>query len=157
MTTPEPTRSSRYESAVDVMTGIRIYLVLGRASALLIVLLLRRAIVHLHRRLRLQGAQRLVAPDDNLVSRFQTFCNLDVRDTGDARFNRPEHRLLAVHHEHTLHFVLFRVARRWRRGLRQRHARASLLRRPLRVLFHILARSHPPVLNPHRATVLPLP
>src|SRR6266568_2446754 len=142
MTTPELTRSSRYESAVDVSTGIRISLVLRRASALLIVLLLRRAVVHLYRRFRLQGAQRLVAPDDNLVSRLQTLCNLDVRDTGDAGFNRPEHRLFAVHHDHTLHFILFRVARRrgWRR--RQRHASASLFLGLLRSFVQILAASH---------------
>src|SRR5216683_984904 len=90
MTTPELTRSSRYESIAGVSTGIRISLVLGCASALLIVLLLRRAVVHLHLGLRLQGAQCLVAADHDLVAGLQTFSNLDVRDTGDAGRQGPE-------------------------------------------------------------------
>src|SRR5258708_30164803 len=48
ITTPELTRSSRYESVAVVSTAIRISLVLFFASALLIVLLLRRAVLHLH-------------------------------------------------------------------------------------------------------------
>src|SRR6266850_4018982 len=68
MTTPELTRSSRYESVAGVSTGIWISPVLGCASALLIVLFLRRAVVHLNLRLRLQGAQCLVAADDDFVA-----------------------------------------------------------------------------------------
>jgi len=47
----------RYESVTGVQTGIRISLVLGCASALLIVLLLRGAVVHLNLGLGFQGAQ----------------------------------------------------------------------------------------------------
>src|SRR5258708_10784473 len=121
ITTPELTRSSRYESIAGVSTGIRISLVLGCASALLIVLLLRRAVVHLHLGLRLQGAQCLVAADHDLVAGLQTFSNLDVRDTGDAGLHGPEQSLLSIDHEHTLDFILFRIARGRRRRRRQRH------------------------------------
>src|SRR6266481_1527143 len=61
MTTPELTRSSRYESVAGVSTGIRISFALGCASALLIVLFLRGGVIYLHLGLRLQSAQSLVA------------------------------------------------------------------------------------------------
>src|SRR6267378_7047363 len=121
ITTPELTRSSRYESVAGVSTGIRISLVLGGASALLIVLLLRRAVVHLHLRLRLQGAQCLVAADDDLVAGLQTFRNLDVCDTCDAGLNGSEQSLFSVDHEHALDFILFRIARGCGRRRCQRH------------------------------------
>src|SRR5882672_10616417 len=86
MTMPELTRSSRYESVAGVSTGIRISLVLGCASALLIVLLLRRAVVYLHLGLRLQGAQCLVAADDDFVARLKAFFPLITKTPWTSSF-----------------------------------------------------------------------
>src|SRR5882724_5329353 len=100
MTTPELTRSSRYESVAGVSTGIRISLVLGCASALLIVLLLRGAVVHLDLGLGFQGAQCLVAADHDFIAGLQALGNFNVRDAGDSRLHRPEYGLLRVDDEY---------------------------------------------------------
>src|SRR5712664_4237574 len=90
MTTPELTRSSRYESAAGVSTGIRISLVLGCASALLIVLFLRGAVVHLDLGLGFQGAQCLVAAHHDFIAAFHALGNLDVRDAGDPKKDKVQ-------------------------------------------------------------------
>src|SRR3981189_3610743 len=115
MTTPELTKSSRYESVAGVSTGIRISLVLGCASALLIVLFLRGAVVHLNLGLGLQRAQCLVAADYNFIAGLQALGNLNVGNAGNSRFHLAEHGLLGVDNEYALHFILFRIAGCWRR------------------------------------------
>src|SRR6266446_3107980 len=142
ITTPELTRSSRYESVAGVSTGIRISLVFACASALLIFLLLRRAVVHLHLRLRFQGAQCLVAADDNLVPGFQPLGDFNIGHAGDTGFDGQEHSLTSVDHKHPLHFILFGIARRWGRWGRQRHAGTALFLCIFGRFFQILARPH---------------
>src|SRR5260370_7024222 len=87
---------------------MRISLVLGGASALLIVLLLGRAVVHLDLGLWLQGAQCLVAADDDFVAGLQTLGDFDIRAPCDAGFNWAKQSLFSIDHEHSLDFVLFR-------------------------------------------------
>src|SRR5690242_15175060 len=101
MTTPELTRSSRYESAVCVSTAMQSPSFF-RSSALLIILLLRRAVVHLDLRLRLQRAQRLVAADDDLIAGLQTLGNFDVGDARNSGVHGAEQGLLAIHDENAL-------------------------------------------------------
>src|SRR6266403_973234 len=84
ITTPEPTRSSRYESVAGVSTGIRISLVLGYASTLLIFLLFRCAVVHLYLSLRFQSAQCFVASDNDLVTVFQPLGDFNIGHAGTA-------------------------------------------------------------------------
>src|SRR5260370_37398209 len=117
ITTPEPTRSSRNESVAGVSTGIPISLVFGGGSALLIVLLLRSAVVHLYLGLRLQGAQCLVAPDHDFVSGFQSLGDFNIIHASNAGLDGQEHCLIAVDDKHALRFILFRIAggRRGRR------------------------------------------
>src|SRR6266436_2462922 len=155
MTTPELTRSSRYESVAGVSTGIRISFDLGCASALLIVLFLRGGVIYLHLGLRLQSAQSLVAADDDLVTRLQSLCNLYVRDTSNSGLNRPEQSLFPVYHEYALDFVLLRFARCWRRRCCQSHTGATLFLCILGRFFQILARSHCQSLNGNRHDVFP--
>src|SRR5579864_320462 len=119
MTTPELTRSSRYESAVCVSTGMRISLI--SVSALLIVLLLGRGIVYLDLGFRLQSTQRFVASDDNLVSGLQPFCDFDVGDARNSGVHRTEEGFLAVHDENALNFILFGIARRGGRRCCESH------------------------------------
>src|SRR6266850_6179387 len=154
MTMPELTRSSRYESMAGVSTGIRISLVLGCASALLIVLLLRRAVVHLNLGLGFQGAQCLVAADHNFITGLQALGNFDVRDTGDSRLHRPEYGLLCVNDEYALHFILFGIPGCWRRWRRQRYARAALILCIFGGFFQILTRPHGQRLNRNGHDVL---
>src|SRR5207302_4269845 len=154
ITTPEPTRSSRYESVAGVSTGIRISLVFGCSSALLIFRLLRCAVVHLHLSLRLQGAQCLVAADDNLVTGFQSLGDFNIGHAGDARLDGQEHRLTSVNYEYALHFILFGIARRRRRRRCQRHAGTALFLCILGRFFQILARRHRQCLDRNRNYVL---
>src|SRR6266481_2649167 len=154
MTTPELTRSSRYESAAGVSTGIRISLVLGCALALLIVLFLRCAVVHLDLGLGFQGAQCLVAADHNFVAGLQALGNFDVRDASDSRLHRPEYGLLRVDHEYTLHFILLGIAGCGRRWRRQRYARTALILCILGGFFQILSRPHGQRLNRYGHDVL---
>src|SRR2546422_78893 len=114
MTTPELTRSSRYESVAGVSTGIRISFVLGCASALLIILFLRCAVVHLNLGLGFQGSQRFVAAYHDFIAGLQALGNFDVRDAGDSRLHRTEYGLLCVDDEYALYFILFGIAGRWR-------------------------------------------
>src|SRR5713101_7588022 len=86
MTTPELTRSSRYDSAADVSTGILLSPSLCLPLlALLIVWFLGRGIIHLDRGFRLQRAQGLIAPHNNFIIGLQTLGNFDVGDAADAR------------------------------------------------------------------------
>src|SRR5258708_18402936 len=142
MTTPELTRSSRYESVAGVSTGIRISLDLGCASALLIVLFLRSAVVHFNLGLGFQGAQCLVAADNNLIAGLQALGNLNVRNAGDSRLHRPEYGLFRVDNEYALHFILFRIAGCLRRRRSQCHVRTALVLCILGGFFQILARPH---------------
>src|SRR5437870_6106307 len=121
MTTPEPTRSSRYESVAGVSTGIRISLVLACASALLIVLFLWRAVVYLHLGLGLQRAQGLVAADHNLVAGFQPLGDLNISDACDAGLHGQEDRLFSIHHKYALNLILLGIARCGRRRRCKRH------------------------------------
>src|SRR5712664_1882032 len=96
MTTPELTRSSRYESVAGVSTGIRISLVLGGASALLIVLLLRGAVVHLDLGLWFQGPQCLVAANHDFVAGFHSFVIFGVPHGSKSFPYRTDFRLVRV-------------------------------------------------------------
>src|SRR5258708_10195687 len=156
ITTPELTRSSRYESVATVSTGIRISLVLGGASALLIVLLLRSAVVHFYLGLRLQGAQRFVAADHDFVTGFQPLGDLNVSHAGNTCLDGQKHGLFSIHHKYALHFVLLAIAGLWRRRRCHRHATASLLLCIIGRFFQILARPHRQGLNGNRYDVFPL-
>src|SRR6266567_1678965 len=128
---------------------------LGYASALLIVLFLRRGVIYLHLGLRLQSAQRLVATDDDLVTRLQSLCNLYVRDTRYSGFNGPEQSLLSVDHEYTLNFILLEFARCRRRRGCQSPIGTTLVLSVLRRFFQIFARPHCQRLNRNRHDVFP--
>src|SRR5713101_3967768 len=106
--------------------AFRISLALGCALALLIVLFLRGGVIYLHLGLRLQSAQSLVAPDDDLVARLQSLCNLYVRDTSNSGLNRPEQSLFPVDHEYALDFVLLRFTRCRRSPCCQSHIGTTL-------------------------------
>src|ERR1700681_2119163 len=109
MTMPELTKSSRYDSADVVSTGIRFSLSFS-SSALIIFRFLGRGVVDFHAGFGLEGAQRLVASHHDFVAALQTLGDFDVGHSGDARFHLPENRLLAVHHEDALNLILLRVA-----------------------------------------------
>src|SRR5271168_2649562 len=99
MTTPELTKSSRYESVDGVSTGItlsRAFLTwsLSEPSALLIVGFLRRGVIHFDGGFRLQRAQRLVTAHDNFVAGMQTLSDFNICYAGNPSIHRLEDRLL---------------------------------------------------------------
>src|SRR5271154_3010019 len=153
MTTPELTRSSRYESVDGVSTGItlsRAFLTWPPSErlALLIVGLLRSGVIHLDSGLRFQRTQRLVAAHDNFVARLQTLSDFNIRYAGNPSIHRLEYRLLAVDHKYALYFVLLRIAARGDgRRSGQRHAGVAAFLGALRGLIQILARAHSQRLN----------
>src|SRR5277367_4156712 len=153
MTTPELTRSSRYESVDSVSTGItlsRAFLTSPSSEplALLIVGLLRRGVIYLDGRFRLQRAQRLVASHDDFVAGLQTLGDFNIRYAGNPGIHRLEYCLLAMDYEHALHFVLLRIAPRGDGGRSgQRHARVAAFLGALRGFIQILARAHGQRLN----------
>src|SRR5271168_5616075 len=108
MTTPELTRSSRYESVDGVSTGITLSRAVltwppSERLALLIVGLLRSGVIHLDSGLRFQRAQRLVTAHDNFVARLQTLSNFDVRYAGKPSIHRLEYRSLPSYHKSHLY------------------------------------------------------
>src|SRR5580704_9144408 len=119
------------------------------ASARLIIArwLLRRGVIDLHARLGLERAQRFVAAHDDFVALLQSLGDFDVGHAGNSGFDGAEEGLLAVHHEHALNLILFRIARRRRGWRRERHARTGALLVILRRVLQILARPHGERLN----------
>src|SRR6185437_15581112 len=81
--------------------------------------LLRRGVIHLYARLRLERAQCFVAANHDFVALLKSFSDLDVGHAGDTRLDRAEKRLLPIDHEHALNLVLLGIARRRRRWRRE--------------------------------------
>src|SRR5208282_667522 len=142
ITIPELTKSSRYDSAVVVSTGMQFSLATSTLSALLIVLFLRRGVIYLHASLRLQRSQRFVAAHNNFVAYLQTFGDLDVGNAGDSRFHRTEECFFPVNDEDALYFVLLGIAGGSRRWRCQRNSRISLALGTLGRFLEIFTSSH---------------
>src|SRR5690348_3011054 len=153
ITTPDETRSSRYDSAVVVSTAMLSPARLA-ALALLVFRLLRSGVVDFHSRLGFQGAQRLVASGDDFVPRLQPFGNFDVSHAGDSGLHGPEKRLTRVHYENALHFILFRVASRGGRRSSQRYG-SSLILCLFRGRFQIFPSAHSERLDGNSNHILP--
>src|ERR1700730_3871734 len=152
MTTPDDTRSSRYESTEAASTAICISSL--SASLTLFFRLLGRCVIYLDARCWLQRAQRLIAANHDLVARLQSLGNFDVGHTADARLDRAKYRFLTVDHEHTLHFFLLGITgcRRRRRG--QGNAGVTILTGVFSRLFQVLACPHSQRLNRNGHNVL---
>src|SRR6202051_1100256 len=142
MTTPDDTRSSRYESTEAASTAICISSHCASLTLTFFFRLLGNCVIYLDARRRFQRAQRFIASNHNLVAWLQSLGNFNVRHTADASFDGAKNRFLTVHHEHALHLFLLGITRR-RRGRRcKRNAGVAVLARVLSRLFQVLARPH---------------
>src|ERR1700722_1276460 len=147
MTTPDDTRSSRYESTEAASTAICISSRCASLTLTFFFRLLGRCVVHLDARRWFQRAQRFVAANHDLVAWLQSLGDFNVRHTADASLDRPKSRFLTVYHEHPLHFFLLGITRRRRRRGGQSNAGVAVLAGVLSRLFQVLAGPHRQRLN----------
>src|ERR1700686_1741633 len=139
MTTPDDTRSSRYESTEAASTAICISSHCASLTLTFFFRLLGNCVIHLDARRWFQRAQRFIAANHNLVTRLQSLGNFDVGHTADAGFDGAKNRFLSVDDEHTLHFFLLGITGRRRRRRGQSYAGVAIFAGVLRGFFQGLS------------------
>src|ERR1700686_2681083 len=127
MTTPDETKSSRYEPTEADSTAMCISSHCVSLILSFFFRLLGRRVIYLDAGGWFECAQGFIAANYNLVAGLQSLGNFDVGHTADARLDGAKNRFLAVDYEHALHFFLLGITRRgwWRR--RKGNAGVSIL------------------------------
>src|SRR5258708_1316861 len=141
MATPLATKSSRNESDAGVSTGIQAPSYSRTTLALIVLVLLRRGIVHFDRGVWPQRAQGFVASWDDFVLFLKPLCHFDICDTADSCFHRHKKGFAFADNENALDLLFLGIGAWSRRWSGQSHAPVRFAGL-LRSLFQVFARAH---------------